>query len=107
MSFLSGVRGIMMTQDEFVDAVVATAESRGYSIEISRNGQQIDFGHKKLHEGHLRRLYPDILNEGTHISSLIESIAPGRPCSHKPMREIVTAVKKQWGTQQSDRIRLR
>lgn len=84
----------MMSQDEFIDAVVAIARSQGYSIESSRSGQQIDFGHKKLLEGHLRYLYPNILAEGAHIPSLIEAVAPGRPCSHKPMREIVTAIKK-------------
>ncbi len=40
----------MMTQDEFVDAIIATAQPQGYTIENSRNGRQIDFGHKKLHE---------------------------------------------------------
>jgi hypothetical protein len=97
----------MMTQDEFVDAIVATARSLDYSIENSRNGRQIDFGHKKLHEGHLNLLYPDILAEDAHIPSLIEAVAPGRPCSHKPMREIVATVKTVWKAQQSNRTRLR
>lgn len=91
-----------MTQDEFVEAIVATARSQGYLIENSRHGRQIDFGHKKLHEGHLRRLYPDILAEDAHIPSLIDAMAPGRPCSHKPMREIVATVKTAWEAQQSD-----
>jgi hypothetical protein len=86
----------MITQDEFVDAIVETARSHGYSIENSRHGRQIDFGYKKLHEGHLRQLYPDILTEGANIPSLIDATAPGRPCSHKPMREIVATVKTTW-----------
>ncbi len=61
----------MMTQDEFVDAIVATARAQGYSIENSRYGRQIDFGHKKLHEGHLRQLYPDILAEGAHVAVIL------------------------------------
>jgi hypothetical protein len=92
----------MMTQSEFVDAIVETARSKGYSIANSRHGRQIDFGHKKLHEGHLRQLYPGILAKGARIPSLIDAIAPGRPCSHRPMREIVATVKTAWQAQQSD-----
>ena len=90
----------MMTRDEFVDAIVAAARSQGYSIENSRNGRQIDCGDKKLHERHLSQLYPDILAEDVHIPSLIEAVAPGRPCSHKPMIEIVATVKIVWEAQQ-------
>ena len=93
----------MMTEDEFVDAIVATAQSQGYSIENSQNGRQIDFGYKKLHEGHLRKLYPDILAEGTDIHSQIEAVAPGRPCSHKPMRKIVATVKTEWESKRQQR----
>lgn len=88
-----------MTQDEFLDAIIATARAQGYSIENSRNGRQIDFGLKKLHEGHLSQLYPVIFAEGADIPSVIEAVAPGRPCSHKPMREIVAIVKTVWEAQ--------
>ena len=84
-----------MTKDEFINAVIAEAQRQGYAIEDSRNGRQIDFGNKKLHEGHLGKLYPQILADGVDIAALIEDIAPGRPCSHKPMREILAALKKQ------------
>jgi len=67
----------MMTQNEFVDAIIAVAQSNGYLIENSRNGKQIDFGHKKLHEKHLIKLYPGILANGANVSSLIDSVAPG------------------------------
>lgn len=90
----------MMTQDEFIEAIVAKARSQGYSIENSRNGRQIVFGHKKLHEGHLSRLYPEILAECANIPSLIDAVAPGRPCSHKPMKKIVTIVKTEWEAHQ-------
>jgi len=90
---------VMMTQDEFIDAMVTTARGQGYSIENSRNGRQIDFGHKKLHEGHLRLLYPNVFAVGADIAPLIEAVAPGRPCSHKPMREIVATVKAEWEAQ--------
>lgn len=78
-----------MTEPEFISKTIEIARNHGYTIEQSRNGLQIDFGHKKLHEGHLRRLFPDILHEGSNISNLIEKVAPGRPCSHKPMKMIL------------------
>jgi len=80
----------MMDENSFIDAVCSTAQSLGYTLEIARNGRrQIDFGHKKLHEGHLRQLFPTILSENVHIPTLINEIAPGRPCTHKPMRIIL------------------
>ncbi len=78
-----------MDQTYFVNEVINIAGKHGYTIENSRNGRQIDFGNKKLHEGHLTKLYPAIIQPNANIKELIEDIAPGRPCSHKPMREIV------------------
>ena len=67
-----------MTADEFVKAVAKEAERQGYPVEDSRNGQQLVFSNgKKLHEGHLRRLYPGVLAEGASISALIDAVAPG------------------------------
>ena len=84
----------MITQDQFIDAVIEEAQQAGYSIEISgNNGRQIDFRNKKLHEGHLRDLYPDILADDGNVSAQIERIAPGRPCTHKPMKEIIAKIK--------------
>lgn len=83
-----------MTKDEFINAVIAEARRQGYTIEDSRNGRQVDFGNKKLHEGHLGLLYPRILADGADIAALIEEVALGRPCSHKPMRWILAAMKK-------------
>jgi len=82
-----------MTEDAFVDAVVRQASSLGYRIENSRNGRQIDFGHKKLHEDHLRALFPSILTDAANVAGLIEAVAPGRPCTHEPMREIVSRIR--------------
>jgi bifunctional DNase/RNase len=28
------------------------------------------------------------------ISAVIDKVAPGRPCTHKPMREIIAEIKK-------------
>jgi hypothetical protein len=53
--------------DEFVEAIVAAAKSQGYKIEQSYNGVQIDFGNKKLHQGHLEKLFPDILSANANI----------------------------------------
>jgi hypothetical protein len=83
-----------MTEDDFIIKVIGIAQNRGYPVEQSRNGLQIDFGHKKLHEGHLRSLFPDVMREGANISKLIEEIAPGRPCSHRPMKMILAELKK-------------
>jgi hypothetical protein len=78
------------TQMTFVNLTVEEAKKRGYLIEEgTQNGRQIDFGNKKLHEGHLRALYPSILQPEANISALIDRVAPGRPCTHKPMREII------------------
>lgn len=84
-----------MNQDEFVEVVIAEARQRRYPVENSRNGRQIDFGHKKLHEGHLQALYPDILADGANVSDLIEKVAPGRPCSHRPIKEILASIKRK------------
>ncbi len=83
-----------MTENEFVDSVLAEALRQGYRTGSSRNGRQIDFGHKKLHEGHLRTLYPHILAEDADVTALIEKVAPGRPCSHKPMKEVLAKITK-------------
>jgi hypothetical protein len=82
-----------MNQNEYIQKVVGTARSMGYRIETNRNNQlQIDFGSKKLHEGHLRDLYPEILKANADISNLIDRVAPGRPCAHRPMKEIMSAI---------------
>lgn len=79
-----------MNENNFVDEVVRVARSMGYPIEINREGKrQIDFGHKKLHEGHLRQLYPEILLRDASVSRLIDKVAPGRPCAHRPMKLIL------------------
>lgn len=79
-----------MNKQEFIDQVFRNARAKGFKIEMSRNGQtQIDFGHKKLHSGHLEQLFPEILFRDANVAKLIDAVAPGRPCTHKPMREIV------------------
>ena len=85
---------IMLTKQEFINEVFTIARKNGYVIEKNaRNGRdQIDFGNKKLHEGHLEHLYPKILMSGSNVSGLIEKVAPGRPCTHKPMKEILSQI---------------
>jgi len=87
----------MLSRDKFVGEVLRIAKEHGYRLEYnSRNGRrQIDFGHKKLHAGHLEELYPGILETAAHIPSLIEKVAPGRPCSHKPIREIIGQLRNE------------
>lgn len=83
--------------DDFIEDVFRIARARGQTIETNRrnNLRQIDFGHKKLHEGYIKELYPDVLFKDAKISDLIESVAPGRPCSHKPFREIIEQIHKE------------
>ena len=88
-----------MNKDEFVEDVVCNARSLGYRIETNRMGLiQIGFGHKKLHEGHLRTIFPQIFQPGANISQLIEDVAPGRPCSHRPMKEILARMSEDIST---------
>lgn len=79
-----------MDSRQFVDKVIEIAQKIGYKIEINRQGlTQIDFGHKKLHEGHLRKMFPKVVAGSDSISKIIDDVAPGRPCSHRPMKEIL------------------
>lgn len=89
--FIDGTAGLDV--ELFIRRICETAFKLGYIVEDSRNGRQVDFGNKKLHEGHLRLLYPFILSPGVHVGQLIDEVAPGRPCSHKPMREIIQEMK--------------
>lgn len=83
-----------MTRDEFVESTLKTAIAQGYSVAFNRDGyRQIDFGHKNLHEEHLKRLYPAVLASDADISALIEGVAPGRPCAHRPMKGIIRKLK--------------
>lgn len=85
---------IMQTAQSFVEYVFRIGKQKGYRTEINRDGlQQIDFGHKKLHEGHLAAIFPAVLSPGANISSLIENVAPGRPCAHRPMKEIIAQLQ--------------
>lgn len=78
---------------QFVEQVVEIARWTGFKIETNRDGlPQIDFGHKKLHAGHLLRVFPEILEKDANVAMVIERVAPGRPCTHKPMREIVAQI---------------
>ncbi len=79
---------------QFIDQVVSMARKKGFRIETNRDGlTQIDFGNKKLHVGHLQEIFPEILEDGATISTIIEKVAPGRPCTFKPMKEIIAEIK--------------
>ena len=86
----------MKTAHSFIEDVIRTAEQRGHEVKINRDGlRQIDFDHKQLHEEHLKSLFPAILASGANISFLIESVAPGRPCAHRPMKEILAQLQSE------------
>ena len=88
----------MIGREQFINEVIRVARENGYKIESNaRTGQeQIDFGNKKLHVSHLGGIYPAALASNANISSLIEQVAPGRPCSHKPMRKIIEQLRTEW-----------
>ena len=81
---------MLMSKPEFVNRVFQIAQAVGYPVTLNGRGyRQIDFGHKQLHEEHLQRLYPSILGPDARIGKLIDEVAPGRPCTHKPLRLII------------------
>ena len=83
-----------MDIQQFIDQVVKIARDKGFRIETNRDGRtQIDFGNKKLHALHLRAMFPEIVEDGVAISTIIEKVAPGRPCTFKPMKEIIEEIK--------------
>jgi len=85
-----------MEKHEFVRAVFAHAQFLGYTCRLNRKGiQQIDFKNKSLHQEHIEQLYPAALWKDSDIKNLIEAVAPGRPCTHKPMREIIQAIRQE------------
>jgi len=83
-----------MDATEFANTIINLARKKGYVIQTNRAGlDQIDFGNKKLHFDHIVKLYPAAMSEGANINQLIEKVAPGRPCAHKPMRELINRLK--------------
>lgn len=83
-----------MDKAQFVNLAIEIARMNGWRIETNRDGlTQIDFGNKKLHSRHLEAMFPTILENAASISAIIEKVAPGRPCTFKPMREIIATIK--------------
>lgn len=89
----------MYSKKEFITDVFRIAEEKGYTIETCRGKgyPQIDFGHKKLHSKHIEQLYPSVLEEGANINNLIDQVAPGRTCAHRPFRGIVKQIRRERG----------
>ncbi|WP_289534416.1 hypothetical protein [Pseudomonas sp. SO81] len=89
--------------DGFVEAVLQLAAELGLKIEERRPGWSICFNEtsdKWLSEQHLRQLYPAILEadlSDARINQLIEQVAPGRPCTHVGMRQIVARLHEVGG----------
>ena len=76
-----------MNAEEYVNKFFKAAKNMGYEIETCQRGpyqgeKQIDFGNKKLHASHVKKLYPLVKKKGTNISyEDFEKIVPGRPCA--------------------------
>ncbi len=72
---------------EYEDKFFEIAKKMGFEIEICKAGKfkgerQLDFGNKKLHAGHIRKLYQIVKDKGPKISDRdLEKVAPGRPCA--------------------------
>jgi hypothetical protein len=83
--------------NDFVDDVLRVARHQGHRIETLRGSDipQIDFGIKKLHAHHIRALFPAVLADDADINSMIKDVAPGRPCAHRPFREIVSQIRRE------------
>jgi len=89
-----------MNSRDLLGRIFEAAKEDGYRIEVGRSGlRQIDFGHKKLHEDHLRKLLPEVFKDHAHIPALIDAVAPGRPCAHRPMKGIVARIKSSMSVQ--------
>lgn len=89
-----------MKKADFVKAVFEAARRRGLRVYVNREGlDQICFNEKSkksLHRGHLEQLHPAILRSGlskTQMNAIIEQVAPGRPCTHRGMRDIVVELQ--------------
>lgn len=93
-----------MTEDEFVQRAFEIAERGGLTVEVRRPGKSICFNSnsgKWLNEGHLRSLFPMILEPGisdTQVNRMIEDVAPGRPCTHVGMRSILQKLQSEAGS---------
>ena len=87
---------------EFIKLVFEIAEKHGHRIEM-KNGEKYQIAfvnskgniHKKLHLGHITQLFElGITSEGVDIYKVIENVAPKRPCTHKPFKEIIKTIKE-------------
>ena len=86
-----------MHRNEFVQAVIAGAGRRALPVSYNRNGRaSILFNaksKKSLHADHLAALfdrgYADPERTPAERNALVKLVAPGRPCTHRGLREIV------------------
>lgn len=87
----------MIPREQFVDEVLRVARLKGFTILANkRSGEpEIDFGDKRLRAGKVAALWPEILAPGADVAALIDRTAPGRPCVHAPMREILEQLRRE------------
>ncbi|KHJ64707.1 hypothetical protein [Burkholderia glumae] len=84
-----------MTKNEFRSRVFELARERRLSVDVMRDGKlRIWFNLKSkkfLHVDHIDALYGLLRRPGLDRAAIraeIERVAPGRPCTHRGMREI-------------------
>lgn len=89
-----------MTIDSFIGRVFEIAIA-SMQVKKRRPGLSICFNKKSnkwLDEGHVRALYPAALDPrmtNSEINRMIESTAPGRPCTHVGMRSILRQIQAE------------
>lgn len=89
-----------MNRSQFIEAVVAGARARNLAVTHNRNGRvSICFNatsKKSLHADHLGKLfdcgYAEQGRTQAERNALVKQVAPGRPCTHRELREIVEAM---------------
>lgn len=89
-----------MERNVFITAVVESAKARGLAVSRNRAGlASICFNqtsNKSLHADHLGKLfdlgYSSPCATKAQRSVLVNQVAPGRPCTHRRLREIVESL---------------
>lgn len=91
-----------MNKEEFADAAFRIARKRDLDIDQGRDGRmRIWFNPKSkkyLWRDQIEALHPLLLQKDLtkgQVSARIQEIAPGKPCTHKGMREIAEEIRAE------------
>lgn len=92
--------GGIVQKEQFIEAVFRTARTRGLQVRLNRRGiESICFNEKSkkcLTRDHIGLLFELGIHRPDNVTAdfrrLIDEVAPGRPCTHRGMREIVQRI---------------